>query len=225
MSNFYIRGMLMNIVGALAILACVFLPVGTFNDWQGWVFFGVFEIASQAFGIYFLINDPKLLERRMKAGPGAETETSQKIIVWLIMIGFIALLVVPGFDHRYGWSPVPPYVAILGDALIVLAFIAFFFVLKQNSFAASTIQVEEGQTVVSTGLYGIVRHPMYTGALLMLIGIPLALGSWWPLAVLIVFIPVLVWRLVDEERFLHKNLAGYTEYTQKVHYRLVPNLW
>jgi protein-S-isoprenylcysteine O-methyltransferase Ste14 len=188
MSNFYVRGMVMNIITALAILACVFLAAGTFNYWQGWVFFAVFEIASQAFGIYFLIHDPKLVERRMKAGPAAETETSQKIIVSLIILGFIALIVFPGFDHRFGWSPVPPYVSILGDALIVLAFIAFFFVLKQNSFAASTIQVEEGQTVVSTGLYGIVRHPMYTGALLMLIGIPLALGSWWALAVLLVFI-------------------------------------
>ena len=225
MSNFYVRGMVMNIVGALAILTCVFLPVGTFNDWQGWVFFAVFEIASQVFWIYFLINDPELLKRRMKAGPGAETETSQKIIVWLIMIGFIALLVFPGFDHRYGWSPVPAYVTIFGDALIVLAFVAFFFILKQNSWAASTIQVEEGQTVVSTGLYGIVRHPLYTGALLMLIGIPLALGSWWALAVLVLFFPVLAWRLLDEEKFLHKNLAGYTEYTQKVRYRLMPYLW
>lgn len=217
--------MLMNIIGALAILACVFLPIGTFSDWQGWVFFAVFEIASQVFGIYFLINDPKLLERRMKAGPTAEKETSQQIIASLIILGFITLIVFPGFDHRFGWSPVPPYVSILGDALIVLAFIAFFFVLRQNSFAASTIQVEEGQTVVSTGLYGIVRHPMYTGALLMLMGIPLALGSWWALVVLVVFIPVLAWRLLDEERFLHKNLDGYTEYTQKVRDRLVPYLW
>jgi protein-S-isoprenylcysteine O-methyltransferase Ste14 len=213
MSNFYVRGMVMNIITALAILACVFPTAGTFDYWRGWVFFAVFEIASQAFGMYFLIHDPKLVERRMKAGPAAETETSQKIIVSLIILGFIALIVFPGFDHRFGWSPVPTYVSILGGALIVLAFIAFFFVLKQNSFAAS------GSRRANGCLYRSVRNcsppDVYRGTF-DAHRIPPALGSWWALAVLIVFIPVLVWRLLDEERFLHKNLAGYTQYTQKV---------
>ena len=141
------------------------------------------------------------------------------------MAGFIGLLVVSALDHRFGWSRMPAYVCLLGDALIAIGFILVFFVLKVNTFAASTIQVEKGQKVVSTGLYAYVRHPMYAGSFPILIGTPLALGSWWGLSALIVLVPALIWRMVDEERFLGKNLRGYTEYTGKVQYRLMPHVW
>jgi protein-S-isoprenylcysteine O-methyltransferase Ste14 len=225
MRSLYSRGILSTLIGAIVMMACLFLPAGTLNYWQAWVFFAVFEIASQAIGIYLAVHDPKLLERRMKFGPAAEKETSQRIIMALVIIGFLAMLVVPAFDHRFGWSPVPPFVSIAGDAFIALSFLFFFFVLKENSYAASTIQIAEGQKVVSTGPYAHVRHPMYAGAIVMLIGIPLALGSWWGLFLLIPFTSVLVWRLVDEEKFLHKNLPGYTEYAQNVRCRLVPHIW
>jgi protein-S-isoprenylcysteine O-methyltransferase Ste14 len=141
------------------------------------------------------------------------------------MAGFIALLIFPAFDHRFGWSKLPPYVVLAGDALVALGFFLTFLVLKENSYSASTVQVVEGQKVISTGPYAIVRHPMYAGALVMLVGMPLALGSWWGLCALLFIVPVLIWRLLDEERLLRKELPGYVEYTRKVPYRLVPYLW
>jgi protein-S-isoprenylcysteine O-methyltransferase Ste14 len=176
-------------------------------------------------GVYLAIHDPKLLDRRMRGGPAAEKERSQKIIMFLVMMGFLGLLVVPAFDHRFGWSRVPMYVCLLGDALIGLGFLLVLFVAKVNTYAASTIQVAEDQKIISTGPYAFVRHPMYGGSFPILIGTPLGLGSWWGLSALIVFVPALIWRLVDEESFLRKNLPGYREYTDKVRYRLVPYVW
>jgi protein-S-isoprenylcysteine O-methyltransferase Ste14 len=189
------------------------------------VFLVVFELCAQAFGIYFLINDRNAIERRVRVGPTAEREPAQKIISALIIASFIAASVVPAFDHRFGWSPVPPAVSILGDALVAFSFLIFFLVLKANSYAASTIKVEEGQPVISSGPYALVRHPMYSGALVLIAGTPLALGSWWGVLLLVPFLPVLLWRLLDEERFLRKNLPGYAAYTQKVRYRLIPAIF
>ena len=205
--------------------ALLFLPAGTIRYWQAWVFMAVFVSASALITVYLAIHDPGLLERRMTAGPAAEKEKPQKIIMFFAMIGFIALLVFPAFDRRFGWSRVPPYVSLIGDALVATGFRLVFFVLKVNTYGASTIQVTEDQKVVSTGPYAFVRHPMYAGSLPLVIGTPLALGSWWGLSALIVFFPALIWRLLDEERFLRKNLRGYTEYTDKVRYRLVPYVW
>jgi protein-S-isoprenylcysteine O-methyltransferase Ste14 len=185
----------------------------------------VFVGASAAITVYLAIKDPKLLERRMNVGPTVEKETTQKIIMFFAMIGFIVLFVFPAFDHRFGWSPVPSYISIVGDVLVAFGFLFIFFVFKANTYGASTIQIAEGQKVISTGPYALVRHPMYAGALVMLIGVPLALGSWWGLFMLALIIPVLIWRLLDEEKFLSKNLPGYTEYCQKVRYRLVPFIW
>src|SRR5262249_11707045 len=213
------------ILGAMIMEALIFLPAGTLNYWQGWVFFALFFVASSAIGIYLAIYNPVLLERRMSVGPTAEKETSQKLITLFAFLGFIALLVFPALDYRFKWSRVPPYVSIAGDVLVAVGFLLTFIVILQNEYAASTIQVVEGQKVVSTGLYAYVRHPMYAGVLPMLVGIPLALGSWWGLFGLVLIVPGLVWRLIDEEKFLHKNLPGYTEYTNKVKYRLIPFLY
>ena len=168
MDKFYIRGIAANLVALALIMACLFIPAGTFRYWQAWVFLVVFEICSQALGIYFLIHDRRLLERRMNLGPIAEKEPAQKIIASLFVPGFLAMFLFPAFDYRLGWSPVPSYVSVIGNALIVLSFIIFFSVMKTNSYAASTIQVEEGQPVISTGPYALVRHPMYSGVLVML---------------------------------------------------------
>jgi protein-S-isoprenylcysteine O-methyltransferase Ste14 len=203
----------------------LFLPAGTLDYWQAWVFIAVFVGASAAITVYLAKKDPKLLERRMNAGPTAEKETTQKIIMLVAMLGFIALLVVPAFDHRFGWSAVPAYIALSGDALIACGFLFVFFVLKANPYGASTIQIAEGQQVISTGPYALVRHPMYAGAMPLVVGVPLALGSWWGLSVLLLFVPALIWRLLDEERFLAKNLAGYAQYQDKVKYRLLPLIW
>jgi protein-S-isoprenylcysteine O-methyltransferase Ste14 len=137
-------------------------------------------------------------------------------------VGFVVL---PAFDHRFAWSPVAPIVSIIANVMIVLSFLLFFAVMNANPYAASTIRVEKGQPVVSTGLYAYVRHPMYSGALLLLAAMPLALGSWWSALLVVPFFPVLVWRILDEEIFLRENLPGYAEYMQRVRYRLVPWVW
>src|SRR5262245_60492622 len=211
------RSSLFGIVGLAALL---FIPAWTLDYWQAWLFMAVFVCTSGAITVYLAIRDPKLLERRMNVGPRAEKEPAH-----LATLGFIVTIVFPVLDHRFGWSAVPASVSVLGDALIALAFLFIFFVFRQNSYGASTIQIAEGQTVISTGPYAFVRHPMYAGALVMLIGTPLALGSWWGLFAVLLILPVLIWRLLDEERFLRQNLSGYAEYQTKVKYRLLPFIW
>jgi len=225
MSNFYVRGILANLMTLAILLACLFIPAGTLNYWQAWVFVAVFGLCAQALGIYFLMHDQKLVERRMNIGPVAEQRPAQRLISVLFILGFIGFVVLPAFDHRFGWSPVGPAVSVIASAMIVLSFLLFFVVMKSNTYAASTIQVEEGQPVVSTGPYAYVRHPMYSGALLLLAAMPLALGSWWSVVLIVAFFPVLVWRILDEEIFLRENLPGYAEYMQRVRYRLVPRVW
>jgi len=213
-------------VGGILLLGLLlFLPAGTFNYWQAWVFIVVFMITISVFGVYFSIKDPALMERRKQAGPAAEQSTLQKIVATIAFTGLFAVLVLPALDHRFGWSSVPPLVSWIGDALLVLSFIMFYFVFRANSYGASNIRVEQNQQVISTGPYALVRHPMYDGALVMVVGISLALGSWWALALLLITIPVLVIRILDEEKVLAKDLPGYTEYEQKVRYRLMPYLW
>ncbi len=225
MANFYVRGVLANLITLVILLACMFIPAGTLNYWQAWVFAAVFEVSAQALGIYFLMHDRKLIERRMNIGPMAERRPAQKLIATLFMLGFIGSVMLPAIDHRFGWSPVAPVVSVIANAMTVLSFLLFFVVMKSNSYAASTIQVEEGQPVVSTGPYAYVRHPMYSGALLLVAVMPLALGSWWSALLVVPFFPVLVWRILDEEFFLRKSLPGYDEYMQRVRYRLVPRVW
>ena len=213
-------------VGGTAVMAgLLFVPAGTFDYWQAWLFMAVFVGSSAAVTVYLAMRDPLLLERRMRAGPTAEKEPKQKILMLFAMMGFIALLVLPAIDHRVGWSPVPSYVSLTADALIGLSFLLIFFVLKANTYGASTIQVAEGQQVISTGPYALVRHPMYAAAFPLLVGMPLALDSWWGLFVLIAFVPTLIGRLLDEERFLREHLPGYTSYCKNVRYRLVPFVW
>jgi protein-S-isoprenylcysteine O-methyltransferase Ste14 len=217
-------------LGALArFLVCLalllFLPAWTLDYWQAWLFLAVFSASTLAITLYLMRNDPKLLERRMHAGPGAEKEKSQKIIQLAATAAFITVLVFPVIDHRLSWSVVPPYAVVAGDALVALGFVIVFLVFKANTFASSIIEVEAEQKVVSTGPYAVVRHPMYIGALIMLLGVPLALGSWWGLVTIIPITLVLVWRLLEEENVLARRLPGYSDYRSKVRYRLVPLIW
>lgn len=225
MDKFILKGIIANVVAGALFLACLFIPAGTIDYWQAWVFFIVFEASGQGLGVYFLVHDRKVLQRRMEIGPTAEKEPAQKIISALFLAGFVVMLIFPALDHRYGWSSVPAYLSVIGDVLVAISLLANIPILKANKYAASTIRVEEGQSVVSTGPYAWVRHPMYSVVMILLVGIPLALGSWLGLLWAIAFFPVLVWRLLDEEKFLHKNLPGYEEYTQKVRYRLIPHVW
>ncbi|HEU5256082.1 MAG TPA: isoprenylcysteine carboxylmethyltransferase family protein, partial [Vicinamibacterales bacterium] len=143
----------------------------------------------------------------------------------LILFAFFSLIVLSVLDYRFAWSRVAPWVSILGDVVILLSFLFIFWVVRVNSFAASNIRVEKEQTVIDTGPYAHVRHPMYAGAIWLFVGMPLALGSWWSLALIVPFMPVLLWRLLDEEKILQRDLPGYTQYMRKVRFRLVPFVW
>jgi len=214
------------LVGLLCVMAALlFVPAWTVDYWQAWVFLAVFGVASLATTLYLMEKDPKLLERRVQAGPTAEKERSQRIIQFLTSLMFIAMLVVPALDHRFAWTPVPSAVAIVGDMLVALGFLLIFFVYRENTFASATIEIAEGQKVISTGMYGLVRHPMYFGGLFLLVGMPLSLGSLSGLVVYALFMPALLWRIFDEEHFLASNLPGYPEYQRKVRYRLLPHIW
>ena len=200
-------------------------PAWTLDYWQAWVYLLVFTASSALITTYLWKKDRKLLERRINAGPGAENETSQKLIQLLASLAFAGALILPSLDHRFSWSAVPLPVVVGGDALTALGFLIVFLVFKENTFTAATITVTPDQKVVSTGPYAVVRHPMYSGALVMLLGTPLALGSWWGLLMFAPMTFTIAWRARDEEEFLAKSLSGYKEYCRIVRYRLVPLVW
>jgi protein-S-isoprenylcysteine O-methyltransferase Ste14 len=205
--------------------ALLFATAGTLDYWQAWVYLTVYFAASLAITLDLVRNNPELLARRMRGGPSAEKRPAQRLIMWLASAGFIFLIVVPALDRRFGWSHLSSAVALAGDGLMVLGWVGIFLVFRANSFAAATIETAPDQRVISTGPYALVRHPMYATALVMLLGIPLALGSLWGVLVLAAILPALVWRLLDEETFLARNLQGYIAYKDKVRYRLVPGIW
>lgn len=199
-----------------------FLPAGTIQYWQAWIFCGILFIPMIFVLIYLLKNNPELLERRMKM---KEKEKPQKLIIKLSMLVFITAFIIPGLDYRLNWSDLHLTVIIIADVIIFLGYLLFFFVLKENSYASRIIEVENDQIVISTGPYAIIRHPMYLAVLLIYVFSPLALGSYW--AMLAIFpLPILiVFRIINEEKVLMKELPGYKVYTQRVKYRLIPFIW
>jgi protein-S-isoprenylcysteine O-methyltransferase Ste14 len=176
----------------LAMAALLFIPAGTLDYWQGWTLLAVYFALSLAITLYLIKKDPKLLERRMSGGPFAEKQMVQRIIMSFASLGFIGLLVVPAFDRRFAWSHLPPYVALAGDVLVALGWLAIFFVIRENTYTSATIELAPDQKVISTGPYALVRHPMYAGAIVMLLGIPIALGSWWGVLVIVAMMPALI---------------------------------
>lgn len=210
---------------ALAMGLLLFVSAGTVNYRQAWIYLAIFFGAAALTTVYLMRTDPALLQRRLKGGPTAETRPAEKVIMLATSAGFVALLVVPALDHRYGWSAVPIYGIALGDTLVAIGFYLIFLVYKENSFTSATIEVSVDQKVISTGPYAVVRHPMYASALLYLVGTPVALGSFWGLIPLASMVPFLIWRLFDEERLLSERLPGYVEYQRKVRHRLLPGIW
>ena len=201
---------------------CTLLPAGTFNYWQVYVYFSVLVVPMIFVLFYFLKRDPKFLERRTK---GTEKVKEQKLIQLINLPVFMAAFIIPGIDRRFGWSDIPVEAVIATDAVILSGYIIIFLVFRQNSYASRIIEIEEEQKVITTGLYSVVRHPMYLGVLIMYLPTPLALGSYWGLIPMALLPVALVFRILNEEKVLKENLTGYMEYCEKTRYRLIPSIW
>lgn len=212
-------------IGVAILGLLLFVPAGTINYWQAWVLIAIFVLGSQAIGIYLSVHDPELLERRKQAGPQAETRPVQKIIILVLIAALVGMFILSSIDHRFGWSQLPAAVSVVGDVLAALGLFVTFLVVKENSFSSSNIRVFKDQKVISTGPYAFVRHPMYTGTLLLTLATPLALGSWWGVLPVLLVVPMLIWRILDEEALLNSELPGYPDYASKVKYRLLPLCW
>jgi protein-S-isoprenylcysteine O-methyltransferase Ste14 len=215
------------IAATIVAAAMLFVPTGTFRWWEGWVYLAIIAIPMMAFSAYYYKHDPALVERRMRS---KEKVKQQKIVMRLGSLITPLVLIVPGLDHRFGWSErfigrVPLSVVAVAMAATLVSYLASMWVMDVNRFAGRTIEVEAEQRVVSSGPYALVRHPLYAAALVMMLCTPLALGSYVGLPFAALFIPVLVARLRNEEEVLRRELPGYTEYCQKTTYRLVPYLW
>jgi len=205
-----------------ALWAILFVPAGTLAYWEAWLYLAILLIPMFFVFRYLLKHDPQLLERRMQM---REREVAQRRIITLSYLYFLVAFTLPGFDRRWGWSDVPPLVVIAADLLVMLGYGMFVLVLRENQYAARTIQVEQGQRVISSGPYALVRHPMYLGVTLMYLASPLALGSYWALLPALLIVPILVARIINEEKVLERDLAGYREYKQITRYRLLPGVW
>jgi protein-S-isoprenylcysteine O-methyltransferase Ste14 len=218
-----VRKMLVRFAAFFPVLGLlILLPAGTFDFWQFYLYAGLLLVPMLAVLFYFLKNDPKFLERRAKA---REKEKAQILISILSTLIFLAGFIIPGLDKRFGWSQVPIHITLLACVVILLGYLIIFFVFRQNSYASRVIEVYEEQEVISTGMYSLVRHPMYVGVLIMYIPSPVALGSYWGLIPFALLPLSLALRILNEEKVLKENLNGYTEYCKRIRYRLIPYIW
>ena len=211
----FIQAVAASLSGLVFFGLFLFGPAGTFRYWEAWVFVAVFAVMSTGLTVYWGLRKPEVLRRRMRAGPIAETRPAQKVAMVGIIATVIAVCVVSALDHRFGWSQVPIAVVVVGNVLVGAGLGLALVVVNQNEFAAATITVEAQQPVISTGLYGVVRHPMYSFASLMIVGMPLALDSYWGLVTVAPAVAAFALRIIDEEKALHSELAGYDEYTRE----------
>jgi protein-S-isoprenylcysteine O-methyltransferase Ste14 len=217
------RLLLRSLIAVIFVAVFLFIPAGSLRYWQGWVFMAILFVPMPIASAYFLKHDPQLVERRMRT---EEKISEQKTIIRWAQWVIFASLVIPGLDFRFGWSRVPVWLTILSQLLVFAGYLITLWVMKENSFASRTVQIDEGQRVISTGPYRLVRHPMYSGgAVLMLLFAPLALGSWWALPGFVLVIPLIVLRLLNEEKMLCRDLPGYSDYCLRTRSRLLPLLW
>ena len=202
--------------------AMFFLPAGTLNYWEAWIYLILLMSAALLLTRYLLKNDPALLERRMRM---REKAGDQKVIVKFSYFYFTAIFLLPGFDKRFGWSDAPVWVVLAALVLALTGYLIVIRVFRENSYASRIVEVEDEQKVIETGPYAVVRHPMYSGVTLLYIMTPLALGSYWSMIPALLIIPLLVARILSEEKILANDLDGYSDYQKKVEYRLIPFIW
>jgi len=210
------------VMAFVAIAAIIFLPAWSLRYWQGWLYMAILFIPMLFVMVYMLRNAPDLLERRLRM---RERETQQKKIIALSYIPFFAAYILPGFDVRLGWSNVPAWVSIAAALVVLAGYAIVFLVFRENQYASRVVEVEKEQSVISSGPYGVVRHPMYVGMILLYVFSPLVLGSYWAMIPALFILPVIVARILNEEKVLARDLNGYPEYMQKVRYRLIPGVW
>lgn len=210
------------VAGFILMLAVLFLPAGTSDYWEAWAYLAVLFVPVTFVFLWLLENDPELLERRMRT---RERDAGQTLLVKLGSVCYLLAFLLPGFDRRFGWSHVPVGVVVAADILVVLGYGLFILVLRENRFASRVVEMQEGQRIVTTGPYAIVRHPMYLAVLVMFLVTPVALGSWWATISICPLLAILVARIMNEERLLEQELKGYREYMQANRFRLIPGVW
>ena len=210
------------LLGIILVGILIFLPAGTFNYFNGWLFMAILFIPMLFAGIIMMIKNPKLLKSRLNA---KEKQKEQGIVIKLSGLMFIVGFVLAGLDFRFKWIVLPPIVSYISSFVFILAYLLWAEVLKENTYLSRTIKVEEGQKVIDTGLYGIVRHPMYTATIILFLSMPLVLGSIISFFVFIFYPVLIIFRILYEEKLLEKELKGYAEYKQKVKYRILPFIW
>lgn len=209
-------------LGLLLVTALLFLPAGSFCYFNGWLFIGVLFVPMLILGAVMLFKAPNLLQKRLNA---KETEKTQKGVVALSGILFLCGFIVAGLDFRFGWSAVPLWAVIVSSVVLLVSYTLYGEVMRENAYLSRTVAVQEDQKVIDTGLYGIVRHPMYAVTVWLFLSIPVVLGSWWSLLCFLPYVAVIAVRIRNEEKVLEEGLKGYSEYKKRVKYRLFPFIW
>ena len=210
------------LLGVILVGAIMFLPAGSFSYWNAWLFMGILFVPMFIAGLVMLGKNPELLQKRLDA---REKEAEQKSVVALSGLMFLAAFIVAGLDWRFGWTNMPTWVVWVATGLFLLSYLLYAEVLRENTYLSRTIEVQEDQKVIDTGLYGIVRHPMYMATLVLFLSMPLVLGSLYSFLIMLVYIPIIAKRIRNEEKVLEEGLPGYKEYKQKVKYKVIPFIW
>lgn len=221
-SKLFFQALTKFVLGLLIIGVLLFLPAGTFNFWQAWLFIGVLFVQMFIAGIVLMIRRPELLRKRLEA---KEQQEEQKWVVALSGLIFVAVFVVAGLSRRFGWYMLPDRAVYVATVVFLAAYAMYAEVMRENVWLSRTVEVQENQQVVSTGLYGVVRHPMYAATLLLFLSMPLVLASPWSFVIMLIYIPIISLRIRNEEQVLERDLKGYTEYKQRVRYRVIPFIW
>ena len=218
----FIQALTKFLAGLIIVGLLLFLPAGTFAYWQAWLFIGILFVPMFIAGVWLMFSSPELLRKRLSA---KEEQGEQKWVVALSGLLFIAMFIVAGLNFRYGWFLMPDWTTYAAAGLFLLGYVLYAEVMRENVWLSRTVEVQENQQVIDTGLYGIVRHPMYSATLLLFLSMPLVLGSPWAFAVMLLYVPVIALRIRNEEQVLERDLKGYTEYKQRVRYKVIPFIW
>lgn len=221
-SKLILNALIKYLTGFLMVGVLLFLPAGTFDYWNAWLFVALLFIPMFFLGVALVVKSPELLEKRLHS---KEKEAEQSVVVLLSLIMFLGGFIVSALDFRFGWSKMPTAVVIAASIILLISYGLYAEVMRENAFLSRTVEIQEEQKVVDTGLYGIVRHPMYFSTTLLFLSIPLVLGSWIGFIIFLIYPVILVKRIKNEEKILEEGLKGYREYKEKVRYRMIPFIW